>query len=398
MKGEPERRLGSPVEDAARHAELEPFTEPDLSSGRPEAAPLIVAIPARDEEDRIARTLRALGQQHGEHGGSLRVLVLANNCTDQTAAEVRRVARTLACPVEVVEESFAPQLAHIGHARGQALTLAAARLEDAPGGLLATTDADTVVAHDWALWLRLAFARADVVAGRILTLPEESACLPRALRRLQLQDAAYHLLCAQVSSRLDPDPHDPWPRHHQHFGANLALRLSAWRRLSGWPGGRCLEDVALVRELRRLDLRIRHCPAVRAWTSAREHGRVEVGLSSQLREWSALQARDEPWRVPGAEEVWSAALAGAALRRAWSARATEGRNETTGEDTLGALQDLWLIDRNALREALMAPTLGEARERALHDRHAAGRWSKRYPPVPLEQALQTLRLRLNRPD
>lgn len=340
----------------------------------------MVAIPARDEAGTIGRALEALGRQVGEDQRSLTVVVLANGCQDETAAVARRVARTLPVRVEVVEEVYPPELAHIGHARGRAMTLAAERLAGHPTGLLATTDADTVVAPDWAPRLRLALASADAVGGRTLTLPDERAGLPRAVRHLQLLDAAYHLLSAELEGRLDPDPADPSPRHHQHFGANLGLRLTAWQRLGAWPEVRYLEDMALVQELRRLDLRLRHCPQVRAWTSARACGRVEVGLSTQLREWQALHCSGQDWLVPGADERQAETLACAALRRAW----------LSGEGT-AALQRLWMVEAGELQAAIDAPTYGLARELAFGARHRAGRWHRAFPPVPVGEAVQGLR-------
>ena len=345
--------------------------------------PLVVAIPARDEARTIGRTLETLGRQVGEDRSSLAVVVLANGCQDETADVARRVARTLPFRVEVTEETYPTELAHIGHARGRVLALAAERLAGHPGGLLATTDADTLVAPDWASCLRLALASADVVGGRILTLPDEQASLPRAVRRLQLQDAAYHLLSAELESRLDPDPADPSPRHHQHFGANLGLRLSAWQRLGAWPQVRCLEDVALVQELRRLDLRLRHCPNVRAWTSARACGRVEVGLSTQLREWQDLQCTGQDWLVPGAAERQAESRACAALRKTW--HSGEGTTE---------LERLWMVEEGELQAAIHAPTYGLAREQAFEARHRAGQWHQAFPPVPVGEALQGLRAML----
>ena len=354
---------------------------------------MVVGVPARNEEGRIARTLLALGEQIGETAGSYLVLVLANNCTDHTAAAARRVARTLTLPVEVIEEDFPPEWAHVGHARGRALHLAAALLEGQPGGLLATTDADTVVAPDWAANLRAALGRADLVGGRILTLPEERDALPRHLRWLQLQDAAYHLLASQLRSILDPEPSDPWPRHHQHFGANLGLRLSAWEQVRVWPQVRCLEDVALVNEMRRLDLRVRHCPQVLAWTSAREHGRVETGLSSQLREWQALQARGHCWLVPGMPELRAEARATAALRIAWTQNWTAD-TVPMPEHVNTVLEHLWMAKPGALLPALAAPTFGLARELAFRARHESGHWLSRFPPVALKEALSGLRTAL----
>lgn len=358
--------------------------EPETPSGTDSfggRARLVVAVPARNEEGRIGRTLRALGEQWGEDAGSYRVLLLANNCTDHTAAAARQMAKSLALPIEVIEEDFPPELAHIGHARGRALHLAAVRLGGQPGGLLATTDADTVVAPNWAAALRLALGSADLVGGRILTLPEERDTLPRPLRRLQLEDAVYHLLASRLRSVLDPEPCDPWPRHHQHFGANMGLRLSAWEQVKVWPQVRCLEDVALVHEMQRLDLRVRHCPQVRAWTSVREHGRVETGLSSQMREWQDLQVRGHCWLVPGLAELRAEAQATAALRLAWT--------KHQAADT--ELARLWMTEPSSLGPALAAPTYGLARELAFCALHESGDWFSRFPPVPLGEALRDLR-------
>ena len=368
-------------------------------------APLVVAVPARNERERIGAALTALAAQHGENSRSLRVIVLANNCTDDTAARARRIIGGLNLNAEVVEEDFPAEQAHVGRARGRVLELGAARLAGHPQGLLASTDADTVPAPDWAARMRLALhgtdngtdiglhrtaqyrspvqGGADVVGGRILTLPSERDQLHVDLRRLQLQDAAYHLFAARLGSLLDPDPFDPWPRHHQHFGANLGLRLSAWNQLGAWPQVRCLEDVALVQAMRRLDLRVRHCPRVRVWTSARDCGRVETGLSSQLREWRHLQASGGCWTVPGAEELRAAAEAGAALRAAW--------NTPLCVVDLRRLEQRWMVQPDTLATALAAPTLGLAREWALEARHATGHWAERFPAVPLTGAVQGLR-------
>lgn len=95
---------------------------------------------------------------------------------------------------------------------------------------------------------------------RILTEINERALLP--LRRIQLRDAAYRQLCVCLEDLLDPTPADPWPRHHQHFGASLALTTRACRRVGGLPEVRFLEDKALCQALRRHDLVLRHSPGV----------------------------------------------------------------------------------------------------------------------------------------
>jgi hypothetical protein len=278
-----------------------------------------VIIPAKDEAHHLPATLAALAAQTELDGtplpaGCLEIIVLANNCQDNTAAVVRQLAYCYpGLALHVAEVQLPGELAHVGQARRLLMDAAAQRLEATagPSGLILSTDADTLVATDW-----LAACRAEVAAGaaavggRILTRPDDlepdnlvalnpcsdplvSATL--AVRRTQLRDATYHLLRNQLECLLDPCLHDPWPRHHQHFGASLALTVTAYRQVGGLPVVRYLEDEALWRALCRHDLPVRHSPRVRVSTSARQQGRVEVGLSWQLREWAAnAQEQREP--------------------------------------------------------------------------------------------------------
>jgi hypothetical protein len=276
-----------------------------------------VIIPAKDEAHHLPATLEALAAQVELSGaplpaGCLEVIVLANNCTDTTAATVRHAAaRHPGLALHVAELQLPGELAHVGQARRLLMDAAAERLAATAGpqGLILSTDADTLAAPDW-----LAACRAEVAAGaaavggRILTRPgapeadepafgetELPEIAPLAVRRTQLRDATYQLLRNQLESQLDPCASDPWPRHHQHFGASLALTVAAYRQVGGLPVVRYLEDEALWRALCRHGLPVRHSPRVRVSTSARQQGRVEVGLSWQLREWATqAQAQREP--------------------------------------------------------------------------------------------------------
>ncbi|WP_201986128.1 glycosyltransferase [Hymenobacter rubidus] len=261
-----------------------------------------VIIPAKDEVDNLPATLAALANQTDLRGlpllaGSYEVIVLANNCTDHTAAVVRQQARQFPNLVLHAAELCLPAAkAHVGRARRLLMDEACARLEQVgrPAGIIASTDADTRVAPTWLAAIQAeVLAGADAVGGRILTAMNGPALLP--LRRIQVRDAAYRQLCARLEDLLDPAPVDPWPRHHQHFGASLALTARAYRQVGGLPEVRFLEDEALCQALRRHDLGLRHSPQVQVLTSARRQGRVEVGLSWQLREWLHMShQRREP--------------------------------------------------------------------------------------------------------
>ncbi|CAM3527932.1 glycosyltransferase [Deinococcus frigens] len=344
----------------------------DPGQGQPR---VIVAIPARDEGEAIGATLRALGAQIGETGQPFQdfgVLLLVNNCSGDTVASAREAAPP-GFRLWTEEVTLPPGEANVVGARRRALDRAAELAGD--DGVIVSTDADTRAAPDW-LWalLRPILAGADAAAGRILLAGDGAALCPEVRSTHHLDDL-YRLAACELSARLDPDPADPWPRHHQHFGANLALSVRAYRAVGGVPQVPCLEDLALVRELRRADCTLRHTPDARVYTSARLSGRVTVGLSTQLAEWRRGPAT---WLVPGGAEIAALAHAEAGLRAAYPG----GWHPD--------LPGLWRSDAAPLSTALHAPTLGLALE-AAHAAREAGDWPALYPPVPVAQALGEVR-------
>ena len=285
-------------------------------------------MPVRNEARRLPGALRALAGQRLADGtrwdpAHHEVIVLANNCTDASADVVRRfAARHPGVALHVVEVRFADNVAHVGHARSCLMDEACRRLQRTAGsrGVIASTDGDTRVAPDWlAATLREIDAGADAVGGRIVN--GDDVALPPRLVALARRDALYQRLRVRLEHVLDPDPADPWPRHHQHFGASLAVTVAAYRRVGGMPAEPFLEDEALYRRLRRHDMNVRHSDRVTVVTSSRRRGRVAVGLSWQLREWQAcVEAGGEP--AVADPHAWAAALAWRQrLRSAWRLRA-----------------------------------------------------------------------------
>lgn len=366
-------------------------------SAPPPAASLkaVVVIPAKNEAANIPAALAALAAQADIQGhllpqGWFEVLILANNCRDQTA----QVARACAAQyprlvVHVAEVTLPAADAHVGKARRLLMDEACRRLEQAgqPGAFIASTDADTRVAPTWLAAMATELAQgADAVGGRILAHDANSRS---PLRRHQLQDATYHLLRARLEQLLDPIAHDPWPRHHQHFGASLALTAAAYRRVGGLPVVPYLEDEALCQALLRHDQRLRHSPAVQVFTSSRRQGRVPVGLSWQLRQWAALQsARQEP-TVDNPVRLMAEWRLRAHLRHLWHCQTGKqlllskriALPEPEGVGTYGLYQE-------AARHATFGQFWEKMRERFLY--HALKKW----PPVPVSVALQQLRQEL----
>jgi len=339
-----------------------------------------VVIPARDEADSIERTLTALAAQQDLAGrpvdpDTLELILLANNCRDETATIARRLAGRSGTPaLHVVELELPPEQAHVGMARRIGMDEAYRRLASIgrPRGLIATTDADTLVSPTWiAAMLHELERGADAVGGRILVAADERRAMAPAVRSRFLRNVGYWALANEVDARLDPRPGDPWPCHEQFFGASLAVTVRAYRAVGGLtvlPSG---EDAALAAALRRADIEIRHSLDVRVHTSGRLDGRTPAGLAALLAGWSHLTADDDFQRVPGVESVVARATCRRAVRDLWRrARSWRGQcaNEIAHLAELAGVPEAWLFQVVAGNDRL--GTLLEAFEqRSVWNRH-----------------------------
>lgn len=323
---------------------------------------LAIAIPARDEADRLPACLGALAQQRCIDPAAVLVLVLANNCIDGTGARARAMAPSLPFRLAVQETVLPAGLAHAGGARRAAMDAAAALLDRqaAPNPVLFSTDADSR-AHP--LWLRSNLAAlaegADAVAGRIERDAAEAALLPAWLRRREAREARYAALLDELAARVDPDPHDPWPRHAVHSGASIALTLDAYQQVGGLPALPVGEDRALFEALIRADLRVRHSPAARVIVSCRLLGRAAGGMADTLRQ--RLMTTDDAPLDTLLEPAVDALLR---LRCRNALRRLRGGTPGAG-DPLRLAVALG-IHPPALREIVALPRFGEAWEALQH--------------------------------
>ena len=296
----------------------------DLPAPHPRMRACIV-VPARNEEAALPALIAALAGQRGHDGAPLdprvfEIVLLLNNCTDRTAGVTRDLQnKNPALALHVAEISFAADEAHVGRARQALFDLASTRLRDA--GLILTTDADSRPAPDWIAQNESEIARGvDGVGGRIVLDPAEAAALPPGVRRLLLLDIGYRRALEEMRALYSPEGHDPFPRHHQHFGGSLAVTAAAYAAAGGMPLRRSSEDVALYRAIVDAGGRFRHSHRVRVITSARMIGRARGGLADALEWWNAQALSGAPVIVESATAaerrlarlgLWNAAHTGA---------------------------------------------------------------------------------------
>jgi hypothetical protein len=252
-----------------------------------------VVVPARNEECGLPGLVTALARQVGLDGRPLdpeifEVIVLLNNCSDRSAEVLQNVRLSASLRLHVAEITLETFEAHVGRARQILFDTAYDRFcsISKTSGIILTTDADTRPSLDWIAQNCAEFAKnVSGVAGRILLEPQERALLPKGVQRLFLLDVGYRRALEEMRSLYAPDPYDPFPRHHQHCGASLAVTAAAYARGGGMPLTRSSEDTALYRAVVGSNGKFRHSYRVRVCTSARVLGRAEGGLAGALGSW-----------------------------------------------------------------------------------------------------------------
>ena len=234
-----------------------------------------VVVPARDEEGLVGACLRALAAQSDVGPEEYEVLLVLDRCTDETEARA----------VEVADAHPGLRLYLLGGpgegsgvARRVGMEAACGRLLEVrgPGGLICSTDADTVVAPDWlATQLRAADSGAHAIGGRI-DLADDGTLPPDVLRLHAENSRLRH-------EKLLIEPgHAGRTEHWQFSGASLSLTAGVYGRIGGLDPMESLEDEHLERVLRENGVPIERLLSVRVTTSPRLKGRASRGLSQDL--------------------------------------------------------------------------------------------------------------------
>lgn len=261
------------------HAESAPLA-PGLARG-PSRSEVIVAIPARDEEERIEACLASLAAQ--KTATPFSVLVLANNCRDRTVDLVRGLGPNAPFDLHLFDMRLTGSAAHAGMARRLAMNAASHLLDEE--GVILSTDADSRVDVNWVQENLLELhAGADIVCGVICPDMAEGALLPSYVHERGLNEFVYERKATELETLIDPLPWDPWPRHRMETGASLALRAGLYVEVGGVPDIQPAEDRALVALARRHGGTVRHSFGPQVVTSCRLDGRARGGWADDLAE------------------------------------------------------------------------------------------------------------------
>lgn len=254
-----------------------------------------VCVPARNEAARLPVLLDALAAQ--DVAGSV-ALALCVNDSDDDGAEIARAhpACTTGRIALLLDECRLPaDAAHVGTARGRAMDAGLRLVGDA--GVLIATDADCRPPPTWiAANLAAIAAGADLVGGRIDL--DEAEPVDPMLVALRARLDRYWTAVRAIEDAVDPQPHDPAPRHGDHTGASLAITGRLYRAAGGVPAMASGEDRALVAAAIERGGRLVHPPSVWTRTSARADGRAPGGMAAAVAGWQATLALGGEIMVP----------------------------------------------------------------------------------------------------
>ena len=254
-----------------------------------------MAVPARNEEALLPRLIAALGQQTvlDRLEMPLDVVVVLNNTTDKSLSVAKSAAaQNPRLRVTIEDVSYPADRSHVGSARRHAMDLAR---DAAPDGVILTTDADAVPSGAWVEANLRAIAKgADIVGGHVLGDAVEEALLGPGFQRRAALYALYGQLRDELATLIDPLAHDPWPRHHDHTGASLAVRSSVYRQVGGMDALPFREDLAFVSKVRAAGFRLVHPLDVLVTVSARTQGRAKGGMAECLSTWVRQEAEGVP--------------------------------------------------------------------------------------------------------
>lgn len=355
------------------------------------AVKLMVIVPVKNEEDGLLLTLDALRCQVDDDGKGLdpdtyEILLLANNCSDQTYHLAKQYQqRYPEFRLHVAEIELQKAHAHVGMVRRLLMDEAYERFMriGRPDGIIVSTDGDSQVDQHWVHYIMMEIAQGnDVVGGRIL--PRGT---PHLSKMHHLQDVSYRYHLSRLESILDPCSADPWPRHFQCYGPSLAVTCSIYHKAGRIPPIPYLEDEEFRKALYRIDARVRKSPKVKVYTSARLAGKVEFGFSVQLKQWGDMTLENKQQQVESLAAHISKANLKSELRKVWQSRHDDADHQLQlihiGKKLL--LDDAWLKEK-----FFQCQYFGELWE-LIEIELEQGNWRKQNTLQPIAEVIKSFR-------
>lgn len=217
---------------------------------------LLVVIPARNEEARLAACLDSVAAASAATAVRVTTVVVLDRCDDRSAQIVAQRPWVFAVRSEA---------GRVGVARALGVRMATqrARVVHPERAWVANTDADTIVPVTW-LARQIAFAEVghDAILGTVRPIAAEltSRVMDQWLQRHHLVEGHPHI-----------------------HGANLGVRLSSYLAAGGFPPLASDEDLGLVRALRDSGALVTATATTQVLTSGRTLGRTPPSFAGYLR-------------------------------------------------------------------------------------------------------------------
>lgn len=234
-----------------------------------------VVVPAKDEEELVGRCLHALAGQTGMDSHDYEIILVLDGCRDATRSEaLAAAARHPGVELHLLEGAARG----VGQARRIGMNAAHTRLGGVgrPHGLIACTDADSVVDSRWlGVQLELVADGATAIGGRIDILPQDLAQLSR--RALDARKRS-----AERRRRVASSRGTPIAEHGYFSGASMSVTTTLYGDVGGLEPLVALEDESLERALTERGVQIVRSNSVRVRTSGRVSGRAPRGLAYDL--------------------------------------------------------------------------------------------------------------------
>ena len=352
-----------------------------------------IVIPVKDEETYIEDLLNSLKDQVDLAGNKINydlyeVLILANNCSDGTVDIIKKFKlKNKKINLHLEEVVLEADQANIGFVRKTLMDLAYTRLSFNGGGLILTTDGDTIVSPDWIIQNSAEIRNgAEAVGGRILLKEDEFQCLDNGISFFHKKDEEYQLLIAALEAEVLENFDYRKGCHHQHFNGSFAVTTDCYHKSGGVPVVKNLEDCAFYDRLLAVDAKVRHSNNIIVKTSARCIGRTDIGLSHQLNIWKNIDIKKDEFLVEASESILYRLTIKKQLKDLWNRRNSEN---ILVEQEFQTIDNQIKFDENLLANFTTSNYFGEWFQKIKHlNEHS---WREQFQAIDIDEAITNLK-------